>query len=139
MPLSGICQIPHYSCGAIVGYTAVRNTLRGCLRNPAMKYNEAIFFDYSDAFSLYNQEDVSPGSPLDPIAVAGANHNYPYHGKAAEAGKTLSEVAKGLGWSASVWDFSGELPKLKPRPVGPAAPDADGQLPDFEENDFYNN
>lgn len=132
-------DVSHYSCGAIVGYTAVRNTLRGCLRNPAMKYNEAIFFDYSDAFSLYNQEDVSPGSPLDPIAVAGANHNYPYHGKAAEAGKTLSEVAKGLGWSASVWDFSGELPKLKPRPVGPAAPDADGQLPDFEENDFYNN
>ena len=132
-------DVSHYSCGAIVGYTAVRNTLRGCLRNPAMKYNEAIFFDYSDAFSLYNQEDVSPGSPLDPIAVAGANHNYPYHGKAAEAGKTLSEVAKGLGWSASVWDFSGELPTLKPRPVGPAAPDADGQLPDFEENDFYNN
>lgn len=132
-------DVSHYSCGAIVGYTAVRNTLRGCLRNPAMKYNEAIFFDYSDAFSLYNQEDVSPGSPLDPIAVAGANHNYPYHGKAAEAGKTLSEVAKGLGWSASVWDFSGELPKLKPRPSGPAAPDADGQLPDFEENDFYNN
>jgi len=132
-------DVSHYSCGAIVGYTAVRNTLRGCLRNPAMKYNEAIFFDYSDAFSLYNQEDVSPGSPLDPIAVAGANHNYPYHGKAAEAGKTLSEVAKGLGWSASVWDFSGELPTLKPRPSGPAAPDADGQLPDFEENDFYNN
>lgn len=132
-------DVSHYSCGAIVGYTAVRNTLRGCLRNPAMKYNEAIFFDYSDAFSLYNQEDVSPGSPLDPIAVDGAVHNYPYHGKAAEAGKTLSEVAKGLGWSASVWDFSGELPKLKPRPSGPAAPDADGQLPDFEENDFYNN
>ena len=132
-------DVSHYSCGAIVGYTAVRNTLRGCLRNPAMKYNEAIFFDYSDAFSLYDQEDVSPGSPLDPIAVAGANHNYPYHGKAAEAGKTLSEVAKGLGWSASVWDFSGELPTLKPRPSGPAAPDADGQLPDFEENDFYNN
>ena len=132
-------DVSHYSCGAIVGYTAVRNTLRGCLRNPAMKYNEAIFFDYSDAFSLYDQEDVSPGSPLDPIAVAGANHNYPYHGKAAEAGKTLSEVARGLGWSASVWDFSGELPTLKPRPSGPAAPDADGQLPDFEENDFYNN
>ena len=92
-----------------------------------------------DGANSCNQEDVSPGSPLDPIAVAGANHNYPYHGKAAEAGKTLSEVAKGLGWSASVWDFSGELPKLKPRPVGPAAPDADGQLPDFEENDFYNN
>lgn len=38
---------------------------------------------------------------------------YPYHGKLA-AGKTLSAVARDvLGWSADVWDFSGERPALK--------------------------
>ena len=136
-PSSG--DVSHYSCGAIVGWTAVRNTLRNCFRNPAMKYNEAIFFDYTDAFSLYDQADVSPSSPLVVIPVAGANHNYPYHGKAAASGKTLSQVAKGLGWSASVWDFSGEKPVLKGKPTGneePEEPDPNGQLPDFDENEF---
>ena len=132
-------DLAHYSCGAIVGWTAVRNTLRSCYRNPAMKYNEAIFFDYSDAFSLYDQQDVSPSSPLVVVEVAGANYNYPYHGKAAATGKTVSQIAKGLGWSSSVWDFSGELPVLKAKVAGsdePEAPDANGQLPDFDENEF---
>lgn len=133
-------DLSHYSCGAIVGWTAVRNTLRNCYRNPAMKYNQTIFFDYSDAFSLYNQEDVSPASPLVVVAVDGANYNYPYHGKAAPTGKTVSEIAKGLGWSSSIWDFSGELPVLKGKPSSdePDAPDPNGQLPDFDENEFYN-
>ena len=131
-------DLSHYSCGAIVGWTAVRNTLRDCYRNPAMKYNENIFFDYTDQFSLYNQENVSPASPLVVVKVDGANYNYPYHGKAAPTGKTVSEIAKGLGWSSNVWDFSGEFPTLKGKPSGPEAPDANGQLPDFEENEFYN-
>ena len=133
-------DLSHYSCGAIIGWTAVRNTLRDCYRNPAMKYNENIFFDYSDQFSLYDQADVSPSSPLVVVKVEGANYNYPYHGKAAPAGKTVSEIAKGLGWSPSIWDFSGELPVLKGKPSSdtPDAPDPNGQLPDFDENDFYN-
>lgn len=133
-------DLSHYSCGAIVGWTAVRNTLKGCLRNPEMKYNEAHFFDYSDAFSLYDQQDVSPSSPLVVVEVTGANYNYPYHGKAAPAGKTLSQVAKSLGWSDKVWDFSGELPVLKGKSSEPEDPDVNpgGQLPDFPENDFYN-
>lgn len=133
-------DLSHYSCGAIVGWTAVRNTLRDCFRNPAMKYNENIFFDYTDQFSLYNQENVSPASPLVVVKVDGANYNYPYHGKAAPTGKTVSEIAKGLGWSSNVWDFSGELPVLKGKPSSdtPDAPDPSGQLPDFDENEFYN-
>lgn len=133
-------DLSHYSCGAIVAWTAVRNTLRNCYRNPAMKYNENIFFDYSDQFSLYDQADVSPSSPLVVVKVEGANYNYPYHGKAAPTGKTVSEIAKGLGWSASIWDFSGELPVLKGKPSSdtPDAPDPNGQLPDFDENEFYN-
>ncbi len=134
-------ELAHYSCGAVVGWTAVRNTLKGCLRNPTMKYNEVGFFDYTDAFSLYDQADVSPASPLVVVEVAGANYNYPYHGKAAPTGKTLSQIAKSLGWSTSVWDFSGDLPVLKGKsegPVEPEVPDPNGQLPDFDENEFYN-
>ena len=103
----------HYSCGAVVGFAAVLITYTDNYRNPAMKYNENIFFDYTDAFSLYDQANASASSPLTFNEVDGANYNYPYHGKAAPAGKTLSEVAKSLGWSTSIWDFSGELPKLK--------------------------
>ena len=131
-------DLSHYSCGAIVGWTAVRNTLRNNYRNPAMKYNEAIFFDYTDAFSLYDQADVSPASPLVVVPVDGANYNYPYHGKAAPAGKTLSEVAKSLGWSTSIWDFSGEVPVIKSKNGGAENGSSQGQLPDFEENEFYN-
>ena len=128
----------HYSCGAIVGFAAVRNTYTDNYRNPAMKYNESIFFDYSDAFSLYDQANASASSPLTFNEVDGANYNYPYHGKAAAEGKTLSQVAQGLGWSAAVWDFSKDIPTLKPdAPVGPI-PDvtSDGQLPGFGDNDL---
>jgi len=129
-------DMSHYSDGAIVGYTAKANYLVGCLRNPAMKYDQAIFFDYTDAFSLYDQPDSSPTSPLMIVAVEGADYNYPYHGAAAPEGKTLSEVAKSLGWSTAIWDFSGDVPTLKSTaPVGPA-PDvtSGGQLPGFDEN-----
>lgn len=131
-------DVSHYSDGAIVGYTAKANYLAGCLRNPAMKYDEVMFFDYTDAFSLYDQDDASPSAPLMITAVEGADYNYPYHGKAAPSGKTLSEVAKSLGWSTAIWDFSGEKPTLKPdAPVGPV-PDvtAGGQLPGFGDNDL---
>ena len=37
----------------------------------------------------------------------------PYHGKAAPAGATCSDVAKSLNWPEDVWDLSGEMPKLK--------------------------
>lgn len=105
----------HYSCGAVVGYTAIQNYLTDCKRNPAMKYNEAIFFDYSSGvFSLYDQENASPASPLVITAVEEANHNYPYHGKAAAAGQTLSQVAQSLGWSDKIWDFSKDVPTILP-------------------------
>lgn len=128
----------HYSCGAIIGYTAIKNTLRGCLRNPAMVYDSNIFFDYSDAFSLYDMPDCAPETPLSPIPVDGANNNYPYHGKAAAEGMTLTQAAQSLGWSTDIWDFSGDVPTLRPdAQVGPV-PDvtAGGQLPGFENNDL---
>ena len=38
---------------------------------------------------------------------------FAYHGKAAASGKTLSQVAQEIGWSAEIWDFSGDTPKIK--------------------------
>jgi hypothetical protein len=71
--------------------------------------------------------------------VDGAAYNFPYHGIAAEAGKTLSDVAKGLGWSADIWDFSGAVPTLKANATVVPEDDAhgNGQLPGYGENDIY--
>ena len=58
----------------------------------------------------FDQEDSDPDHPM----VGGAGtYAFAYHGKAAAAGKTVSQVAKDLGWSETVWDLSGEFPKLK--------------------------
>ena len=105
--------VNQYSNAPIVGYTARKNYLSDCYRNPAMVYNTAIFFDYSDKFPLYDQDNASPTSPLTINTVEGATYNYPYNGKAAAVGKTVSEVAQDLGWSSSVWDFSKDFPTLK--------------------------
>ena len=125
-----------YSSGAIVAFGATQNTYANCYRRPDLDFR-----DYSDLFLLYNQENTSPASPLVVKAVEGNTHNFPYHGKAAPAGKTVSQLAKSLGWSASIWDLSGDLPVLKGKPEGPdepEEPDPSGQLPDYDENELYN-
>ena len=60
---------------------------------------------------LTDQSNVSPSAPLEGIDPAG--FKFAYHGKAAEAGATLTSVAKKLGWPENVWDFSEDMPKLK--------------------------
>ena len=97
----------------VVGYTSLKNYLTDCVRRPDAVYNTAVFFDYSDVFSLYDQDNSNPTTPLEVVAVTGANYNWPYHGKAAAAGKTVSDVAQDLGWSSAIWDFSTEYPTLK--------------------------
>ena len=42
----------------------------------------------------------------------GCTNFYPYHGKAAGAGETVSDVAKHLGWDETIWDLSGDYPQL---------------------------
>lgn len=123
----------HYSGGAVVGFTCANNILTGCVRKP-----DFVFEEYSDLFGLYDQPDASPTSPLSVQTVADASYNFPYHGKAAAAGKTLTDVAKELGWSTSIWDFSGDVPVIKAdAQVGPV-PDVtgEGQLPGFGENEL---
>jgi hypothetical protein len=103
----------HYSNGMVVGYTSLKNYLTDCVRRPDAVYNTAIFFDYTDVFSLYDQDNSNPTTPLEVVAVTGANYNWPYHGKAAAAGKTVSDVAQALGWDPAIWDFSTDYPTLK--------------------------
>ena len=103
----------HYSNGMVVGYTSLKNYLTDCVRRPDAVYNTAIFFDYTDVFSLYDQDNSNPTAPLEVVAVTGANYNWPYHGKAAAAGKTVSDVAQALGWDPAIWDFSTDYPTLK--------------------------
>ena len=129
----------HYSAGAIVGFTSIRNYLSDCVRKADLVFSDCP----GNAFNvLYDQENASPDSPLKESvqSTGGTNYNYPYHGKAAAKGATASQVAKALGWDESVWDLSGNLPFFKGASAPVENPDVNpgGQLPDFDENEFYN-
>lgn len=124
----------HYSSGAIAGYISTRSYLRNCWRKADLNFNECAT---QSANVLYDMPDVSVEAPL--VQAAGTRvFNYPYHGKAAAATQTLSALAKNLGWSTSIWDFSGDLPVFKAvDPAGGSDVNAGGQLPDFGENVIY--
>lgn len=122
----------HYSGGAVVGFTSTHNFLTDCVRRPGFD-----FLDYSDLFVLYDQENASEDTPLVVVEVEGANYNFPYHGKAAAEGKTVSQVAQELGWSAEVWDFSGDYPVHVGQPALVVDQSgSNGQIGDFDENPF---
>lgn len=134
-------DVSHYSCGAVIGFTSMYNYLIDCYRKPDM-----YFQDYSDMFAVYDQPNASPDSPLVIQQVSGADYNYPYHGKAAAAGISLSQLARSLGWSEDIWDFSADIPVHKgatitPDPTPGPGPDdpqedatGDGQIDDYDEN-----
>lgn len=129
----------HYSAGAVVGFTSVKNYLADCYRRADLDFSDCP----GNTFNvLFDQENSSPESPLKQVAqsTGGTNYNFPYHGKAAAAGTTASQVAKALGWDESIWDLSGALPFFKggDAPVIIVDDEAEGQLPDFDENDFFN-
>ena len=128
-------QSVHYSAGAIVGYTALKNYHIDCYRRADLAFSDC---PGNTTNALFDQNNSSPESPLVEKAESpgSTNYNFPYHGKAAAAGATASQVAKALGWSEEVWDLSGDLPFFK----GGDAPVSDdttgGQLPDFPEVPF---
>lgn len=91
----------HYFCGAIRGgcNTAATLTSKNCIRKSSLTINTAAT---SNIISDCEDEE----------SVAGAA-NKAYHGKAAAEDATLSSVATSLGWSADVWDLTGDVPTLK--------------------------
>ncbi|MCR4844902.1 MAG: DUF1735 domain-containing protein [Bacteroidales bacterium] len=130
----------HYSAGAIVGFTALKNYHVDCYRRFDLDFREC---PGNASNVLVDHANSSPDSPLVEMAEsAGAsNYNFPYHGKAAAEGETASQVAKKLGWDEEIWDLSGALPFFKggDAPVVVDDENAGGQLPDFDEHDFFNN
>lgn len=129
----------HYSAGAVVGYTAVKNYHIDCYRKADLVFKEC---PGNTTNSLYDQQNSSPENPLVEAALSpgATNYNFPYHGKAASDGESASQVAKKLGWNENVWDLSGDLPFFRggSAPVAVSDDNAGGQLPDFDENDFFN-
>ena len=93
--------------GAVVGAASVAGNYSGCYRRADMN-----FIDAAGAMVLVDQEDVANGFPAAP-SYSDATTQAAYHGKAAAADATASSVAKSIGWDESIWDLSGDLPKLK--------------------------
>ncbi|MCQ2114724.1 MAG: DUF4886 domain-containing protein [Bacteroidales bacterium] len=98
----------HYSSGAVVGFTTYLNVLNSCWRRPDMTFQT---YSIEALNTLVDTPDVGPASPL--VKTSSETFFCPYNGKAAAAGETVSSIATKLGWDASVWDLSGDYPKLK--------------------------
>lgn len=125
----------HYSSGVIVGYTATQNYLVNCFRKAGIAFSECEK-NAELGYVVTNQGNAGPGAPL----VCGTNtYDFAYHGLTAPADATLTSLARSLGWSDSVWDFSGPIPTLKAGTGGgDETVNAGGQLPDYPEHDFFN-
>ena len=100
----------HYGSAAIVGQTAFKNYLVGGVRKADIDFSVCAANAEAGGYEPFDQEDANPENPMTP---GPGNYAFGYHGKASAAGETLSQVAKRIGWSADVWDFSGDTPKLK--------------------------
>lgn len=108
----------NYSSGAIVGYCNIYQYFIDCFRKPDLDFSCPIA-ELGIEVTLLDQDNASPelslfaGTKADETCPYVYDHAYPYHGKAAATGVTVSTLAKALGWNESVWDLSDELPVLK--------------------------
>jgi len=100
----------HYGSATVVGQTAFKNYLVGCVRKVDMDFSVCEANTTAGGYDPFDQEDANPDHPMTP---GPGNYAFGYHGKASAAGETLSQVAQRIGWSAEIWDFSGTTPKLK--------------------------
>ena len=126
----------HYSSGVVVGFTATQNFLVNCFRKAGIAFSECEM-NAELGYVVTNQGNAGPGTPL----VCGTNtYDFAYHGLAAPADATVTSLARSLGWSDSVWDFSTPIPTLKAGTGGGGDENvnAGGQLPDYPEHDFFN-
>ena len=126
----------HYSAGAVVGFSSTKNYHVDCFRKADLVFSDC---PGNTTNTLFDQGNSSPDSPLKQIAESpgSTNYNFPYHGKAAPKGATASAVAQSLGWDEDIWDLSGPLPFFRGGPAPVEDIGFQGQLPDFDENEFY--
>lgn len=107
------------SSGAIVGCCRNKQTMTDNIRRSDIDFTCMVTLDDNSQYSIeiIDQNNVSSSSALKyygPKTSANGNYDklYPYHGKAAAAGETVSDVAKRLGWDETIWDLSGDYPQL---------------------------
>ena len=93
--------------GAVVGAANTTVTLADCYRRADMN-----FYDKAGAMTLSDQDNVTNAVPPTPAYLDNVTQAA-YHGKAAGAEETLSQVALRIGWSEDIWDLSGDVPALK--------------------------
>lgn len=100
-----------YSSGVVVGCSEQNNvTYKNNFRRADMT-----FADYcAEIGALVDCFDIE-GSKYPSMSLVDGqfNHSFGYHGKAAPADKTPSQMAKELGWDETIWDLSGTEPALK--------------------------
>lgn len=108
----------NYSSAPVVGYCNKYQYFQNCWRKADMDFRCPVT-DAEFSITAVDQENSSPDMPMlggtveDSECTYGYKYAYPYHGKAAAAGATVSSVAKQLKWNQNVWDLSGEYPVLK--------------------------
>jgi hypothetical protein len=100
----------HYGSATIVGQTAFKNYLIGGVRKVDLDFSVCAANTAAGGYEPFDQEDADPEHPMTP---GPGSYAFGYHGKASAPGETLSQVAQRIGWSAEIWDFSGDTPKLK--------------------------
>lgn len=97
-----------YSSGAFAGCIAQACTITGCFRNPNMEFVDPYrqIKNHGDVANAVLENDIEH-NPAKPTA-----NNNAYDAMPSEEA-TLSAAAQKAGWSADVWDFSGDVPVLK--------------------------
>jgi len=104
------------SSGSIVGFATINNVMKDCWRINDSKFT---FVNTGNTNNYpVDQPDDIPGTKdkweVGKTPQAGTTATCcPYWGKAAAADATASSVAKTLGWDETIWDLSGNEPKLK--------------------------
>ena len=97
-----------YSSGAFAGCAATKCTFTGCFRNPNMEFVDPYR-------SLKEHTDITDGTPANDAAENPKNptaNNNAYDAQPSTEA-TLTAAAQKAGWSADIWDFSGDVPVLK--------------------------
>lgn len=105
-----------YSSGAVVGFMKNKDTMTDNYRRSDMEFDVRYTDKSNEVPPLFDCENFDSENPFDwtgynENSYWGSNYQ-PYHGKAAGAGETVSDVAKRLGWDETIWDLSGDYPQL---------------------------
>ena len=113
-------QLGNYgSSGAVIGHTSFKNTFGNCYRRSDMDYAnsydcsgdewDVTCVDQPDCDGTNWAKGTTPGTN------AGYTYQQAYYGVAKNVStNTVSSIARDIiGWSSSIWDFTGDLPTLK--------------------------